>query len=146
MELAPVIDQYLPGFRSRYDPVLLPGQLNAISAMQRCRTPDSGQMLLRCNDCNVQLLHPHSCGHRSCPKCQNHQTSQWLDRQQAKLLPVDYFMATFTVPFELRDLAWRHQSVFYTLLFDAVISTLKDFGLNSKHLGAAMGMTAVLHT
>ena len=62
------------------------------------------------------------------------------------MLPVDYFIATFTVPFELRDLAWRHQSVFYTLLFDASISTLKDFGLNPKHLGADMGMTAVLHT
>ncbi len=146
MQLAPIIEHYQQAFRSRYGSKLLPSQLNAISAMRRCRTPDSGQLLLRCNDCNVQRLHPHSCGHRSCPKCQNHQTSQWLDRQQAKLLPVDYFMATFTVPLELRALAWRHQSVFYKLLFDAVISTLKDFGLNRKHLGAAMGMTAVLHT
>ena len=146
MQLVPIIEQYQRAFQSRYGSQLLPGQINAISAMRRCRTPDSGEMLLGCRDCNVQLQHPHSCGHRSCPQCQNHLTSHWLDRQQAKLLPVDYFMVTFTVPFELRALAWRHQTVFYKLLFDAVISTLKDFGLNPKHLGAAVGMTAVLHT
>lgn len=144
MELAPIIEQYLDALRSGHE--LLPSHRNAIAAMLRCRTPDSGEMLLGCRDCNVQLQHPHSCGHRSCPKCQNHQTSQWLDRQRAKLLPVHYFMATFTVPYELRDLAWRHQRVFYNLLFDTVISTLKDFGLNPKLLGAALGMTAVLHT
>jgi hypothetical protein len=70
----------------------------------------------------------------------------WLDRQQAKLLPVDYFMATFTLPYELRFMAWDHQSILYNLLFACASSTLKDFGLNPKNLGAQIGMTAVLHT
>ena len=142
MQLISIIEQYQSAFRSKYASRLLPGHLNAIGAMARCRTADSGQMLLRCNDCNMQLQHPHSCGHRSCPKCQNHETSQWLDRQQAKLLPVEYFMLTFTLPRELRGLAWRHQTAFYRLLFVVVIGTLKDFGLNSKQLKAALGMTA----
>jgi hypothetical protein len=103
-------------------------------------------MLLACTDCDEQLRHPRSCGHRSCPQCQNHEASQWLDRQQAKLLPVQYFMVTFTLPYELRALAWRHQTTLYNLLFATSVSTLKDFGLNPKQLGAEMGMTAVLHT
>jgi len=146
MQLAPLIEQYQCAFRSRYAHRLLPGHLNAIGAMLRCRTPDSGQMLLHCSQCTEQFWRPQSCGHRSCPKCQNHEASQWLDRQQAKLLPVEYFMVTFTLPYELRALAWRHQTTFYKLLFATSASTLKDFGLNPKQLGADLGMTAVLHT
>jgi len=82
----------------------------------------------------------------SCPQCQNHEASIWLDRQQAKLLPVEYFMATFTLPYELRFLAWNNQTIVYNLLFACVSSTLKDFGINPKNLGANIGMTAVLHT
>jgi len=63
-----------------------------------------------------------------------------------RLLPVEYFMLSFTVPRQLRSLAWHHQRVVYNGLFDAASSTLKDFGLNPRHLGADIGMTAVLHT
>jgi len=146
MQLASLVHQYLAAFKAKYAAQLLPGHLRATGAILRCRTPDSGEMLLACTDCDEQLHHPHSCGHRSCPKCQNHETSQWLDRQQTKLLPVEYFMVTFTLPFELRVLAWRHQTILYNLLFTTAVGTLKDFGLNPKQLDAEMGMTAVLHT
>jgi len=102
--------------------------------------------VLRCTECAEPLRQHRSCGHRSCPQCQNHEASRWLERQQAKLLPVEYFMVTFTLPYELRALAWCHQTVIYNILFATVSSTLKDFGLNPKHLGADIGMTAVLHT
>src|SRR5665811_2262391 len=110
------------------------------------RSADAGQLLVQCTDCGHAAWRPRSCGHRSCPQCQNHETSFWLDRQQAKLLPVDYFMATFTLPYELRFLAWDHQVLFYDFLFACSSGTLKDFGLNPKNLGAGIGMTAVLHT
>ncbi|MCP4414674.1 MAG: transposase, partial [Gammaproteobacteria bacterium] len=89
---------------------------------------------------------PLSCGNRHCPKCQNHATSQWIDKQQAKMLPVHYFMITFTLPRELRSLVYHNQKLTYTLLFNCVISTLKTFGYNPKHLGAEIGPTMVLHT
>jgi hypothetical protein len=38
------------------------------------------------------------------------------------------------------------QALVYKLLFACASSTLKDFGLNPKNLGADIGMTAVLHT
>jgi len=146
MQLASLVHQYLVAFKAKYAAQLLPGHLRAIGAIRRCRTPDAGEMLLACTDCDEQLQHPRSCGHRSCPQCQNHETSQWLDRQQAKLLPVEYFMVTFTLPCELRALVWRHQTTLYNLLFTTVVGTIKDFGLNPKQLDAEMGMTAVLHT
>ncbi len=55
-------------------------------------------------------------------------------------------MVTFTLPHELRALAWRHQTVLYNMLFAVAHSTLTDFGLNPNHLGADIAMSAVLHT
>ena len=146
MELQSIIQQYKPNFIEKYGESLLPSQWRAIHAMQRCRTPDSGELHVQCTQCDQSHWHPLSCGHRSCPKCQNHEVNQWLDRQQKKLLPVEYFMVTFTLPYQLRILAWQNQKTLYTIFFACVSSTLKDFGLNPKNLGADMGMTAVLHT
>ena len=146
MQLASLLHQYQADLKSKYTHRLLPGHHRAMTAMLRCRTPAAGQIQLHCSDCASTYVQPHSCGHRSCPQCQNHAASVWLDRQRAKLLPVEYFMLTFTVPRQLRSLAWRHQRLMYNGLFDVASSTLKDFGLNPKHLGADIGMTAVLHT
>ena len=55
-------------------------------------------------------------------------------------------MVTFTLPYELRALTWHHQRKVYSIFFICVSSTLKDFGLNPKNLGAQIGMSMVLHT
>ena len=146
MEMASIINQYYDAFITRYADTALPGHLKAMNAIRSCRTPDSGELYVRCTECNHAEWRPLSCGHRSCPQCQNHEVSQWIDRQQGKLLPVPYFMVTFTLPFELRSLSWHHQKVVYSILFICISSTLKDFGLNPKNLGAEIGMTMVLHT
>ena len=136
MQLATLFNQYHDAFQAKYGSQLLPSHLCAIDAISRCRTPESGELFVQCPDCGHATWRPRSCGHRSCPQCQNHEASLWLDRQQAKLLPVDYFMATFTLPYELRPLTWNNQTLVYDLLFACVSSTLKDFGLNPKNLGA----------
>jgi len=146
MEMASIINQYYDAFIAKYAKTLLPGHLKALNAIRRCHTPDSGELYVQCPNCNHAEWRPMSCGHRSCPKCQNHEVSQWIDRQQAKLLPVAYFIATFTLPYELRSLTWHHQKVVYSILFTCASSILKDFGLNPKNLGAEIGMTMVLHT
>jgi len=146
MQLASLIHQYQPAFEQRYEHALLPSHRNAINALLRCRTPAAGTMHLQCHACAEPMTQPQSCGHRSCPQCHHHDTNRWLDRQRAKLLPVDYFMVTFTLPRELRALAWRQQSRVYNLLFDTATRTLKDFGRNPRFLGADIAMTAVLHT
>ncbi|MEA3360692.1 MAG: transposase zinc-binding domain-containing protein, partial [Thermodesulfobacteriota bacterium] len=146
MELASIINQYYDAFICKYAGSVLPGHLKAMNAIVGCRTPDAGELYVCCPKCNHAEWRPLSCGHRSCPKCQNHEASQWIDRQQGKLLPVPYFLATFTLPYELRALTRRHQKAVYSILFVCVSSTLKDFGLNPKNLGAEIGMTMVLHT
>ena len=146
MQFASLLYQYHDALQAKYASRLLPSHLRAMDAISRCRTPEAGEVFVQCTDCGHATWRPRSCGHRSCPQCQNHEASIWLDRQQAKLLPVEYFMATFTLPYELRFLAWDNQKLVYDLLFACVSSTLKDFGLNPKNLGADIGMTAILHT
>ncbi|MBW1857389.1 MAG: IS91 family transposase [Deltaproteobacteria bacterium] len=146
MEMASVINQYYDAFMIKYGDTALPGHLKAMNAIRSCRTPDSGELYMQCTDCHHAEWRPLSCGHRSCPQCQNHEASRWIDRQQGKLLPVAYFLATFTLPYELRSLSWHHQKVVFSILFICVSITLKDFGLNPKNLGAEIGMTMVLHT
>jgi len=146
MELSPIINQYYDAFMIKHADTVLPSHLKAMNAIRSCRTPDSGELYVQCPDCNHTEWRPLSCGHRSCPQCQNHEASQWIDRQQGKLLPVPYFLATFTLPYQLRSLTWHYQKIVFSIFFLCVAGTLKDFGLNPKNLGAEIGMTMVLHT
>lgn len=118
----------------------------ALRALIDCRTPAYGEMSYRCEPCHQLQTFCHSCGHRFCPKCQHQSNSQWLLRQQQKLLPVTYFMVTFTVPYELRQWVWHHQRPLYAMLFEVAVETLNTFAGNDKHLSGKLGMTAVLHT
>jgi len=146
MDLTTVIEQYQGRFREQYADRMSPDQRSALNAVLGCRSAQYGEILLDCPSCHEQQTRFHSCGHRSCHRCQNHDTTRWLERQSQKLLPVEYFMVTFTLPYELRAMAWQHQAQVYGILFKCAVSTLKDFGANDKKLGALMGMTAVLHT
>jgi len=146
MELKNIIQRYQTPFFSKYGNRLEHRHHQAMAATLNCRTEHFGEMRLRCMPCDREISLFHSCGHRSCPRCQNHDTTLWLERQQQKLLPVDYFMVTFTLPYEYRALVWKNQALFYTLIFQCAISTLKDFGLNEKALGGDLGLTAVLHS
>jgi hypothetical protein len=146
MEIASVINEYYDAFLARYGDTVLPGHMQALEAMRHCRTSAAGELYVHCPDCNHTEWRPLSCGHRNCPQCQNHEVSRWIDRQQNKLLPVQYYMATFTLPCEFRAVAYRHQKTVYSILFSCVASTLKDFSLNPGRLGADIGMTMVLHT
>lgn len=146
MDLTTTIDRYQHRFRDKYAAKITAHQRHALNAILGCRTERYGQMQLNCTACDWQQSRYHSCGHRSCHRCQNHDTTRWIERQSQKLLPVAYFMVTFTLPYELRALAWNNQSLLYGILFQCAVSTLKDFGVNDKKLGAKMGMTAVLHT
>jgi len=146
MELASIVEQYYESFIQLYGDTLLVEQHRALNAIRRCRTADSGNFYAVCSKCDHGEWRPLSCGNRNCPKCQNHLTSQWIDKQLEKLMPVPYFMATFTLPYELRPLAYSHQKILYSLMFECVAEVLKSFGLKKKHLGAEIGMTLMLHT
>jgi hypothetical protein len=146
MNLATIVQSYRRGFEAKYADAITPSMRKAINAVLACRTEHYGQMTLGCPQCQSQMQRFISCGHRSCPACQHYDTGQWLERQAQKLLPVEYYMATFTLPRQLRRLAWHHQRTLYSVLFECAVSTLKTFGLNDAKLGGDLGLTAVLHT
>ena len=146
MNLASIVQAYHDDFERKFVGSITAPMREAIQAVLACRTERYGKMTVCCPQCLTQAEHYHSCGHRSCPSCQHYDTGQWLQRQAQKLLPVEYYMATFTLPRQLRNLAWHHQRALYSLLFECAIGTLKTFGLNDAALGGDLGLTGVLHT
>jgi hypothetical protein len=117
IRLADIVDQYRDDLNAQYGGRLLPSHQRALDAIAQCRTTAIGTSTWRCDDCEAVKTIPLSCGHRSCPTCQHHASCDWLDRQLDKSLPTVYYMITFTVPAQMRDTFYRHQSVMYTLLF-----------------------------
>lgn len=146
LSLAHIIERYQDDFTLRYGEQLTNEQHWALQCIRDCRCPRFGETQWACYPCQQILSTCHSCGHRSCPRCQHHETQRWLARQQQKIIPVNYFMVTFTLPYQLRNLFFYHQKCLYTLLFNCAVSTLKDFAKNSQQLGGELGLTAVLHT
>jgi len=148
IRMADIIKAYEKPFRGKYGKYLLPGHLKALAAIKICRSEQSPKMLLQCSnaDCSHIKLLMHSCGHRHCPHCQNHETQRWIENQLQKQLPAEYFMVTFTLPAQFRSLTWLNQRMVYTLMFECLWAILKRFALNDKKLGGIPGAIAVLHT
>lgn len=61
-------------------------------------------------------------------------------------MPTPYFHVVFTLPESIAALALHNQRVVYGLLFEAASKTLLEVAANEKHLGARIGILAVLHT
>ena len=146
LRLADLVRDGLPDLQAQYAARLTHAHRQALHAILGCRTGAFGERLMHCPDCAHRLCAPRSCGHRSCPQCQHHTASAWLAGQQAKLLPLQYFMITFTLPDGLRAVALQQPKSVYQALFAAAAATLKRFGLNHRQLQAQTGFTAVLHT
>lgn len=136
----------LDDLKTQHAPHLTPVHYQALHALQHCRSGHYGSAVMHCEDCGQHQHRLRSCGHRSCPQCQHHLAQQWLARQQARLLPLTYFLVTFTLPKGLRKLIYRHQQTAYDCLFLAAAETLKSFGLNHRQLNSRLGFCAVLHT
>ena len=139
-----LLRQHHQALETQYSSQLSHDMHKAIYAMLSCKTGQQGKSLWACSSCEHHDSQALSCGHRNCPQCQQSTTSTWLERQKQKRLPVEYYMATFTLPFELRALARKRPKALYQLMFSVSASILKDFALSNK-LGT-IGFTAVLHT
>ena len=122
------------------------GQLQVMSAIVSCRTAALGGHVAACEDCGRTRIAYNSCRNRHCPKCQGAAAKDWLAARQAELLPVPYFHIVFTLPAAIADIAYQNKAVIYDLLFKASSETLLTIAADPKHLGARIGITAVLHT
>jgi len=121
-------------------------QLKAMTAIERCRSASLGGHVLLCLDCGIEQIAYNSCRNRHCPKCQAQAARRWLAAREQDLLPVEYYHVVFTLPAAIADIALQNPAVVYGLLFKATAATLHTIARDPRHLGAAIGFTAVLHT
>src|SRR5712671_2692604 len=124
------------------------GQLKVMSAIERCRTAALGGHVAHCESeaCGHTLISYNSCRNRHCPKCQGAAARKWLAAREAELLPVGYFHVVYTLPSQLRDVAYQNKRVIYDLLMKAAAETTLAIASDPKRLGARIGVTAVLHS
>ena len=143
--LAEVLRRHWPAYERKFGARLLPSHRRAVRAIVSCRTPALGGHLYGC-DCGRREYVYHSCNHRACPQCGHADATQWLERQRRRLLPVPYWLVTFTLPEALRRPCRSHQKLFYALLLRQSAAAVLDLGLDHKNLGAQLGLLAVLQT
>ena len=134
IRLSSIIQTFEAQYLAHYGDSILPSHRKALAAMKSCRTSASPLMQARCTACEHPIFVPHSCGHRSCPHCQHHESQQWLERQLKKRVPAEYFLLTFTLPCELRPLAWAHQRELYDALMRCSWQTVQLFTQNDRQL------------
>jgi hypothetical protein len=148
LEVADIFRDHGPAWRSANAGHVSLEQLKVMSAIERCRTAALGGHVARCeNDrCARTVISYNSCRNRHCPKCQGATARKWLAERQAELLPVGYFHVVYTLPSQLRDIAYQNKRVIYDLLMKAAAETTLTIAADPKRLGAKIGITAVLHT
>jgi len=146
LELADLFRAYGADYRKKYADKLLPSHRLAMWAIEHCRTERLGGQVYGCPNCQEFQYSYHSCRNRHCPKCQQEQTQNWLQVQRELLLPVPYFLLTFTLPSELRKLVRAHQKALYALLFQASAEAAQKLAHDPRSIGGQIGLVGVLHT
>src|SRR6201984_1141410 len=117
-----------------------------MSAIENCRTAALGGHVLRCEKCEHIQIAYNSCRNRHCPKCQGAAAQEWLAEREAELLPGPYFHVVFTLPTRIAAIAYQNKAVVYNLLFKASSEAVLTIAADPGHLGARIGIPAVLTT
>ena len=146
VELAEVFRRYGPAYRLKYANRMPASHLQAMRAIEQCRTAALGGQVYYCPHCEQVQYSYHSCRNRHCPKCQHEKAQDWLEQQRELLLPVPYFLLTFTVPAGFHDMARAHQKLFYDLLFKTSAAATQQLAQEPRWLGGQLGLVGVLHT
>ncbi len=146
LEVADIFRTAGPAYRTAHAGHLSLDQLKVMSAIEHCRTAALGGYTEACTDCGHWRVAYNSCRNRHCPRCQGAAARTWLAEREADLLPVGYFHVVFTLPAEVADIAYQNKAAVYGLLFQAASETMTTIAADPKHLGARIGITAVLHT
>lgn len=146
MKFASLLREHWPRYVAQAQGPIPARHWRAVEAVLSCRTPRRGGHLHHCRDCSRTYYQFHSCNHRSCPQCGAADQQQWSAAQEARLLPVAYYLITVTVPEALRGPCSYHPRELYGLLLKQSAQALRELCKNPKHLGGEPGFTAVLQT
>lgn len=146
MEVAEVFRRHGDAYRRAHEGHLGRIERRVMSAIELCRTAALGGHTEACTECGLVRCAYNSCRNRHCPKCQGDARAEWLAARQAELLPVPYFHVVFTLPAPVAEIAFQNKAAVYAILFRTAIETLRTIAADPKHLGAELGVVAVLHT
>jgi hypothetical protein len=146
LEVADVFRRHGAAFRDAHAGHLSVGQRRVMGAIEACRSATLGGHVEQCDGCGQIRIAYNSCRDRHCPKCQGLARAEWLAGRRADLLPVPYFHVVFTMPARIAEIAFQNKAVVYAILFTAAAETLRIIAADPKHLGAEIGLVAVLHT
>ena len=146
LEVADVFHRHGAAWRAANKARLSLSQRRVMTAIEVCRTAALGGHVERCENCAHTRIAYNSCRNRHCPKCQWPAAQAWLAAREAELLPVAYFHVVFTLPAAISAIAYQNKAKVYGLLFTAAAETLTTIAADPKHLGADIGITAVLHS
>lgn len=146
VELADIFRRYGPAYRQKYASRIPANHLKTMRAVEQCRTEALGGQVYRCPNCEQVQYSYHSCRNRHCPKCQHENGQRWLEKQQDLLLPVPYFLLTFTLPAAFHEVARSHQSLLYDLLFKTSAAATQQLAHEPRWIGGQIGMVGMLHT
>ena len=125
---------------------MLHQERKALQSILQCRTPVMGGRSYRCSHCEKDHFAWHSCNHRICPRCGAGDAQQWIAGKLDSLLPVPYYMATFTLPSQLRTLCRCQAELFLKLFFASSAQAIKDVLKQSRHLGGDCGVIGFLQS
>src|SRR4051794_5044056 len=146
LEVADIFRRHGDAFRIAQGDRLSHPQRRVMAAIEACRTATLGGHLEQCGDCGMVRIAYNSCRDRHCPKCQGLARAQWLADRQTDLLPVPYFHLVFTVPAPIAAIALQNKAIVYDILLKTAAETVRVIGADPQHLGAEIGMIAILHT
>ena len=146
LEVADVFRRHGDAYRHAHDRHLGRLERRVMSAIELCRTAALGGHTEACAECGLVRCAYNSCRNRHCPKCQGAARAEWLAARQAELLPVPYFHVVFTVPAAAAEIAFQNKETVYAILFRAAVEALRTIAADPKHLGAEIGLVAVLHS
>jgi len=146
LEVADVLRRHGADYRRDHDRHLGRVERRVMAAVEACRTAALGGHAEHCTDCGLVRQAYNSCRNRHCPKCQGLARAEWLAERQAELLPVPYFHVVFTVPAQVAEIAFQNKAAVYAILFKAASEALRVAAADPRHLGAEIGVVAVLHT
>ena len=146
LELAEIFRHHGDAYRQAREGHLGRVERRVMSAIELCRTAELGGHTEVCTSCGLIRCAYNSCRNRHCPKCQGQARADWLAARQGELLPVPYFHVVFTLPAPVAGIAFQNKATVYAILFRAAAETLRTIAADPKHLGAEIGMVAVLHT
>lgn len=145
LEVADIFRRNDPTYVHDHDGPFGSVERRVISTVKKMPEAALGGHVEGCRACGAVRVADNSCRNRHCRKCQGAAARDWLEARADDLLPAPYFHVLFTVPTEIASIAFQNKKAVYAILFQTATENLRLIAADPKHLGAEIGLIAVLH-